>query len=158
MRPARRGGHRIRNHTMNQVEKRPIRVLLVDDHRAILWGLSCLIDCEAPRMAVVGTAVAGGEALAALETTNPDVIVLDVDLGGENGLDLMPELRRRSDARIIIFTGLADCRTDQQALHDGAWCVLRKDGPATAIIEAIEKAGSGQPANAASPASRSAPN
>lgn len=143
---------------MNQAEKRPIRVLLVDDHRAILWGLSCLIDCEAPRMAVVGTAVAGCEALAVLDTANPDVIVLDVDLNGENGLDLMPELLRRSDARIIIFTGLADCQMDARALHGGAWGVLRKDGPATAILEAIEKAGNGQPAHASSPASRLARN
>ena len=59
----------------------PIRVLLVDDHRTILWGLERLIESGKPNMQVVGSATNSDEALKAVESTSPDVILLDLDLG-----------------------------------------------------------------------------
>ena len=70
----------------------PIRVVLVDDHAVVRTGLRMLIESR-PGTIVVGEAGNSSEALAVVARTQPDIIVLDLDLGGESGLDCVPELR-----------------------------------------------------------------
>jgi len=77
--------------SLNKHEQ-PIRVLLVDDHDQVLWGLRKLIEGEKPRMMVTGTAKTIAQALAALQEKRPDVVVLDLFLGEENSLDHLPAL------------------------------------------------------------------
>lgn len=115
----------------------PIRVLLVDDHRTTLWGLAALIGGEAPRMAVAGLAMNGREALQQAIQVQPDVIVLDLELGGENGFDLMPELRRACTARIVILTGIGDPGLRNLAVGLGAGGFVRKDESAEVLLDAI---------------------
>ena len=67
-----------------------IRVLLVDDHPTVLWGLEKLIDSAKPAMEVVGTATNRADALAAAAQHQPDGAG-DIDLGGDCGLDLLQE-------------------------------------------------------------------
>jgi YesN/AraC family two-component response regulator len=57
-----------------------IRVMLVDDHRIVLWGMERLIDGEKPMMEVVATATTCESAIELAGTTRPDVVILDVDL------------------------------------------------------------------------------
>ena len=121
-------------------DRNPIRVLLVDDHRAILSGLSSLISGEAPRMKVAGAAASGAEALRLNREVQPDVILLDVNLGEENGLDLMPALAAVSTARIVILTSLADPAVRERALQLGASGFVMKDDTAAALLESIENA------------------
>ena len=78
--------------SLNKREQPPIRVLLVDDHEHVLWGLSKLIEGETPRMTVTGTARTMAQALAAVDEKRPDVVVLDLFLGRENSLDQLPAL------------------------------------------------------------------
>ena len=47
----------------------PIKIMLIDDHRSVLWGLEKLIDSEKPRMEVVGTATNATDAMALLQTS-----------------------------------------------------------------------------------------
>ena len=68
------------------------RVLLVDDHAPTLAAVAALLDSERPGIEVVGTARDGASALQRVREAAPDVIALDLDLGGENGLDLIPVL------------------------------------------------------------------
>jgi DNA-binding NarL/FixJ family response regulator len=84
-----------------------IRVLLVDDHPTVLWGLERLIDSAKPAMEVVGTATNRADALAAAAQHQPDVVLVDIELGGDCGLDLLQELLRQCDAKPIM---LADAR------------------------------------------------
>ena len=70
----------------------PIRVLLVDDHKTMLWGLERLIEGENPRMQVIGKATNKMEVFAFLKLSKPDVVLLDLDLNGENSLDFLEEL------------------------------------------------------------------
>ena len=74
------------------LSQKPIRVLLVDDHQTMLWGLDKLIEGERPRMEVAGTARNCEEALAKARQLIPDVILLDLDLGGKSALDILPAL------------------------------------------------------------------
>jgi len=121
----------------------PIRVLLVDDHETMLWGLERLIEAEAPRMLVVGKASTARQARARALETEPDVVLLDIDLGYESGLDLLPELVA-SGARVLILTGLSSRSVQNRAMSAGASGVVSKRGPASNIVAAIQKAHGGE--------------
>ncbi|WP_407278902.1 response regulator transcription factor [Aromatoleum evansii] len=82
----------------------PIEVLLVDDQRAILAGVTALIESGGPAMRVAGQAMTGRQAIDLANSIHPDVIILDVDLGGEDGLSLIPRLRDCCAAAIVVFT------------------------------------------------------
>ena len=117
----------------------PIRVLLVDDHEHVLWGLRKLIDGERPRMTVTGTAKTVPQALAALQEKRPDVVVLDLFLGKENSLDYLSEIRA-SGAAILVLTGARDPETHRRALQGGARTVVLKEEPAEVLLHEIERA------------------
>jgi len=121
-----------------------IRVLLVDDHRTVLWGLEKLIDSARPRMQVVGVAVSGAEALAAAAEHQPDVVLLDLDLGNVNGLDLLADLRRRCAAKVLILTGIRDPELRERAVLQGASGMVHKTEPAEVILSAIEHVSRGE--------------
>src|SRR5512145_1449139 len=122
----------------------PIRVLIVDDHRSILWGLERLIDSGKPAMQVVGTATNCTEALKLIDETTPDVILLDIGLGDENGVDEIPNLLARSRAKILVLTGIRDESLHDKAVLAGASGVVEKEAPAETILAAIEKVHEGQ--------------
>ena len=84
----------------------PIRVLVIDDHRIALWGLERLIASEMPKMELAGSATSSDAALALMEKTSPDVIVLNLDLGGENAMDAIPGLLAKSNAKLLVLTAL----------------------------------------------------
>jgi len=123
---------------------KPIGVMLVDDHQTMLWGLSKLIDGEKPRMQVVGTARNCEEALQQVDRVIPDVILLDLDLGGKSALDILPGLLSNSVSRVLILTGERQQKTLDQAVLGGARGVLRKDAAAEQVLLAIERMHNGE--------------
>ena len=125
-------------------DAKPINVFLVDDHRTILWGLEQLVQSAAPRMAVVGTATSCAEMFAGLARTEPDVILLDLDLGGESGLDCLEKLGQQSAAMVLVLTGSSDPQIHQRAIVRGARGVVHKQQSADVILRAIEKVSGGE--------------
>jgi DNA-binding NarL/FixJ family response regulator len=125
-------------------ESSAIRVFLIDDHRTILWGLEKLIESGRPAMRVVGSATSYGEALKMLDKASPDVILLDLDLGQESGLDAIPKLIAVSKARILILTGLRDESVHHSAVLAGARGVIEKEARAESILAAIAKVHEGE--------------
>ena len=123
---------------------KPIRVMLVDDHRSVLWGLEKLIESEKPKMKVVGKATSCAEAFNLIGEAHPDVILLDIDLGGENGLEAIPELIAKSKARVLVLTGLRDPSVQDSAVLAGARGVVEKEDTAETILKAIEKVHQGE--------------
>jgi two-component system nitrate/nitrite response regulator NarL len=122
----------------------PIRVFLIDDHRSILWGLERLIESGKPAMQVVGTATNCADALKLIDEAAPDLILLDIGLGNENGVDEIPKLMARSRAKILVLTGLRDESLHDKAVLAGASGVVEKEAPAETILAAIEKVHEGQ--------------
>jgi DNA-binding NarL/FixJ family response regulator len=122
----------------------PIRVLIIDDHRSILWGLERLIESGKPAMQVVGTATNCDEALGLIDETAPDLILLDIGLGDENGVDRIPSLLARSRAKILVLTGIRDESVHDKAVLAGASGVVEKEAPAETILAAIQKVHEGQ--------------
>jgi two-component system, NarL family, nitrate/nitrite response regulator NarL len=129
---------------MLQEQDRPIRILMIDDHAVLRAGLRMLIESHTG-MLVVGEAENRREALAAIANETPDIILLDLDLGDENGLDLLPELIAAvRDARIILLTGLRDVEVQRRAILLGAMGLVLKQKAADTVIRAIEKVYAGE--------------
>lgn len=129
---------------MNTPSNPSIRILLIDDHRCILWGLEKLIESERPRMEVVGKATNSLEAIELARKHLPDVILLDMDLAGESGVDVIPELISVSQAHVLVLTGVRDPSIHDRAVLAGARGVVEKGDPAETILKAIEKVHEGQ--------------
>ncbi|MDX1375864.1 MAG: response regulator transcription factor [Burkholderiales bacterium] len=121
-----------------------IRVLLVDDHRSVVWGLERLIESARPGMEVVGSAANCADALALLEAKAPDVVLLDMDLGSESGLAAIPQFLAAGKARILVLTGVREQSVRDAAVLAGARGVVHKEAPAETILEAIRKVHEGQ--------------
>lgn len=115
-------------------------VLIVDDDRVFRE----LLDKGLARLGyLTETAGTGAEALAAAEV--PDIILLDMRLGEESGLGLIPELLKRfPDARIIIVTGYANLATAVKAVKMGANNYVAKPVNARDIHGVIQECLSGQ--------------
>ena len=129
---------------MSAANTAPIRIFLIDDHRTILLGLERLIENAKPPMRVVGSATTCSEALKSLANASPDVIVLDLDLGEENGLDAIPELSAACKAKILILTALRDESLHYNAVLAGARGVIGKEARAESIVAAIAKVHEGE--------------
>jgi DNA-binding NarL/FixJ family response regulator len=124
---------------MSDPQTKSIRVVLVDDHKIIRDGLREFIETR-PGISVVGDAGDRAGALEVAAREQPDVVVLDLDLGGVSGLDLLPELLRAApDASVIILTGLRDPEKRDRAMELGAKGVVLKENGVAELINAIEK-------------------
>ena len=122
----------------------PIRVLLVDDHKTILWGLERLIEGENPRMQVIGKATNKMEVFAFLKLSKPDIVLLDLDLNGENSLDFLEELLQESRARVLVLTASQDPVVHQRAIINGASGIVLKSENADVILRAIKYVHAGE--------------
>jgi len=120
-----------------------IRILLVDDHQIFLTGLQLLIEKE-PDMIVVGTAGNGAETLALMQE-HPDIVLLDLDLGNESGIDFLPQLIEPEEPpRVIIVTGVPDPELHLRAVRLGALGVVLKLDSAGLLVKAIRKVHGGE--------------
>lgn len=121
-----------------------IRVLLIDDHELVRTGLRMLLEHH-PRMTVVGEASGAAEGLASVASTQPDIILLDLNLGGESGLDLLPKILASANrTRVIVVTGVRAPEEYYRAVHLGAMGLVRKEQAADVLIQAIEKVHAGE--------------
>ncbi len=124
-------------------EPSPIRILIVDDHPTMLWGLERLIGSQAPRMQVVATAASPEEALAQGHRHRPDLVLLDLNLGERSGLEVVPELMAQG-AKVLVLTGERAEELMDKAVQLGVRGVLRKDASADMVLKAVHKVHEGE--------------
>jgi two-component system nitrate/nitrite response regulator NarL len=115
----------------------PIRIMLVDDHKTMLWGLEKLLEGAAPEMVVVGTAHNNDSALREGARLQPDVIVLDLDLEGRSSIDILPQLLQDSGARVMILSGNREQGLLIKAIKLGARGVVGKEAAADVVLDSI---------------------
>ena len=120
-----------------------VRVLVVDDHRLVRAGIARLLsDC--PDLEVVGEAGSAPGALAKAQALHPDVILMDIDMPGEDGIAATRQIRQcLPDARIIMLTMYGSDRHVLNAVRAGAYGYLLKDTPAGELAEAIRAVADG---------------
>ena len=117
----------------------PIRVLLVDDHAVVRAGLRMIIQSRVG-MTIVGEAGNRDDALSLAASEHPNIILLDLDLGGDSGMNLITDLiAASSEARIIILTGVRDPEVHRQAVLLGGMGIVKKEKAAEVLITAIER-------------------
>jgi two-component system nitrate/nitrite response regulator NarL len=121
-----------------------IRVFIINGYRCILWGLERLIESAQLEMKVVGSATSCAEAFEEIDAAAPDLILLDLDLGHEDGVAAIVKLKARSRAKILVLTGSRDESLHDDAVLAGASGVVRKESPAQVILAAIDKVHKGQ--------------
>ena len=124
--------------------KEPTRILLVDDHVIGRAGLRMLIENH-KGMVVVGEAGTRIDALAIAAREKPQIILLDLDMGNESGLDFLRELLdAAAGSRVVMLTGVRDPEAHRRAVHLGAMGLVLKDKAAEVLIKAIEKVHAGE--------------
>ena len=129
---------------MSEDARQSIRVLIVDDHMLMRQGLCMLLE-HRTNVQVVGETGMRQEALTLAGRHQPDIILLDLDLGSCSGLDLLPDLRAAAaNARIIILTGVEDAELHQRAVLLGAMGLVMKDQPSHVLLRAIERVHAGE--------------
>src|SRR5688500_2435719 len=124
---------------MNKTQTDQVRELLVDYHTVIRVGLRMLLECH-PMHVDVGEASGRDEAMSLVASTRPDIILLDLDLGGISSIDFLPELLAAAgQARVLLLTGSTDTDQHRKAVLRGAMGVVVKAQAAEVLLKAIEK-------------------
>lgn len=121
-----------------------IKVLIIDDHPLMRRGIKQLIEL-AEKFVVVGEVGGGNEGIVQALKTEPDLIILDLNMKGLSGLDTLKALRSEGiDARIVILT-VSDAKSDVFALIDaGADGYLLKDTEPDTLLAQISKIAQGE--------------
>jgi DNA-binding NarL/FixJ family response regulator len=121
-----------------------VRVVLVDDHTMVREGLRLLLR-SAPDIAVVGEADSGLAALDVAERVRPDVVVLDLDMPGSDGVAALRGLEQSlPDVRVLILTVHAERDRLMPLLEAGAHGYLTKEAASQDLIEAIRVVAAGE--------------
>jgi two-component system response regulator DevR len=113
-----------------------LRVLLVDDHPLVRSAIRQALT--APDIDIVGEASSAEEAMQVAPMLRPDLLLLDIDLPGLSGLDVVRELSPRlPDTRIVMLTASGDRRDLLAAMRHGAAGYLTKDLSGEALLRAV---------------------
>jgi DNA-binding NarL/FixJ family response regulator len=120
------------------------KVLIVEDHPLFSKGLASLIG-SAQGYSVVGEASRLSEAMRMAEEEKPELAIVDIDLGDESGLDLIPRLKAQNPDIVILVLSMADERYySERVLRLGARGYIMKDVAANKVLDAIETVMSGK--------------
>ena len=118
--------------------------MIVDDHAVIRTGLRMLIEQD-QTMTVVAMAGAPAEALELAKIEKPDIIVLDLMLGEEDGLDFLPALCESTpSSRVLVLTGVQTPESHRTAIRRGAMGIVLKQQAAELLLKAIRKVHEGE--------------
>ena len=129
---------------LSSLESQKTRIMLVDDHPMLRRGLSDLLSME-DDLLPVAQAASGEEALMLAERHELDLILLDLNMPGMDGIETIRALRAAGvDTRIVIFSVSDDHDDVLEALREGADGYLLKDMEPEELIEQIRLAGQGK--------------
>jgi DNA-binding NarL/FixJ family response regulator len=121
-----------------------IRVAIADDHAVVRQGLRTFLELQ-DEIEVVGEAADGEEAVALVEETAPDVVLLDLVMPRLHGIEAIRVLRERCPAtRILVLTSFADDHTVLPAVRAGAAGYLLKDVQPPELVAAIRTVHAGE--------------
>ncbi len=121
-----------------------IDVLIADDHSIVRRGLRTLIAGE-PDMKVAGEASDGYEVVAQARELHPDVILLDLVMPGQNGLDALAQIKSEDpNARVLVLTSFGDNDRVFSAIRAGASGYLLKDASPEQLLQAIHDVYNGE--------------
>ncbi len=120
-----------------------LSVMVVDDHTTFSELLARALDQE-DGVRCIGTAQDAATAEALVGSTTPDVVVMDVQLGEDDGIELTAKLTARHHGlRVVVLTARTDAQLVQRAAAAGACALLPKDGSLDEVLTALRTARAG---------------
>ena len=120
-----------------------IRVLVVDDHAVVRSGLRLLIDAE-DDMETVGEGGTVRDAIFEARSANPDLILMDIVMPGESGLEGLPKLlHEHPDVKVLVLSMQDDPRYLREAFAAGASGYVLKEAADTEVVTAIREVAAG---------------
>ena len=122
----------------------PLRILIADDHPLFRHGIREFLNLS-PDIQVVGEAMSGEEAMNQAEALDPDLILMDVNMPGVNGVEATRRILHTSPhIRILIVTMFEDDATVFAAMRAGARGYILKDAEKENILRAIQAVATGE--------------
>lgn len=116
---------------------RRIRILLVDDHAIVRQGFRSLLGKQ-PGLEIVGEAGDGAEAYAHCRNSVPDIVIMDLSLPGQGGLETISRIRKRwTTIQILVFSMHQNPTFAMQATKAGARGYITKSSPPETLIRAV---------------------
>jgi len=121
----------------------PISLVIVDDQAMLRGALAALLELESD-LTVVGVAGTGEEAVEVVQTTHPDVCLMDIQMPGMDGIAATRAVRAVSpETRVLIVTTFARPGYLRSALDAGASGFVVKDAPAEQLADAVRRVHAG---------------
>jgi two-component system, NarL family, response regulator NreC len=120
-----------------------VRIVVVDDHAVVRTGLRLMLDAE-PDLEVVGEAGDARAAVFEVRAQKPDVILLDVVMPGESGIEALPKLKHEApDARVLVLSMQDDPRYVREAFAAGADGYVLKEAVDAEVVAAVREIAGG---------------
>jgi two-component system response regulator NreC len=114
-----------------------VSILLADDHTIVRQGLHALLDAE-PGFTVISEACSGSQALQQIEVWRPDVVVLDLVMGGLHSLEIIRQIKKTYPNTYVIVLSMYDKEAYvSSALKNGASGYILKGADSRELIQAI---------------------
>jgi DNA-binding NarL/FixJ family response regulator len=120
-----------------------IRVVIVDDHAMLRAGLEQLLAGE-PDLDVVGTAASGDEAITLVRELRPDVVLMDLQMPGTDGVSATREIVTQELSDVLVLTSYSDAERIVGALDAGALGYLLKDAEPDEVLRGIRAVARGE--------------
>jgi DNA-binding NarL/FixJ family response regulator len=125
--------------TVEQPTVAKSRIFLVDDHAMFREGLRQLIERERD-MTVCGDAADAAAALAGIQTTSPDLVIVDISLGGTSGIELIKTIKNQyEELPVLVVSMHEESLYSERALRAGAMGYVMKHEPSKTVKTAIRK-------------------
>ena len=119
-----------------------MRIMLVDDHPLIRKGLAETLIAKG--FQVVGNAATVTEALAVLNSRDPEICLVDINLGSENGIEVIKKgLVQKPNCKFLVLTMEDDLRTLNEAKSAGAIAYITKSSPIENMVEVFQSISDG---------------
>jgi two-component system nitrate/nitrite response regulator NarL len=117
----------------------PIRILLVDDHPIVVHGLTQLLEVH-EEFEVVGSCDRGEDVVAAVQQHAPDLVLLDLQLRGIDGLHVLSDVKRTAPGvRVVLLTACIEHGQVIAAIDLGVDGVILKDEAPCILLECLRK-------------------
>ncbi|WP_426705501.1 response regulator [Corynebacterium auriscanis] len=118
-------------------------LVIVDDHAAVRAGVAAILTADSD-IEILGEAASGHDAIQLIDSLEPDVVVLDLQLPDRDGIDICREITARTVTRVLILTAYEISDNITAALDAGAAGFLAKTAEPQQMIDAVHAVAAGQ--------------
>ena len=121
-----------------------MKLIIADDHRIFRQGLKSLLEDE-PGINILAEASSGHELMSLIRHREPDIILLDVEMPGMDGLESMQQIKKlRHSCKVIVLTMHSETSYIKRMVQSGAAGYVLKDAGKTELIKAIQAIQNGE--------------